>query len=680
MSESFLPHVVVVLGPSGAGKTEFCKQWGHLFPQYTDTDDLGVVTEYLRIDRAVADATDPGALRTQLRELAATVTFTADIIQLYLQDLIDQPDALPTPRFCTPIDSVAMQIASPLVWDEAVLRLARTLRPQRRYLVQLARGHDPSYLSRFGLKEHEVYARTLQLFHNAIDPRLAGRMSIVHVTASYEARAYRNELRRASTGQHVPEDVMAQVFLHDVFTPMYLEKSDRDVRRARTEVCKSSIPTITIHNEKTRASDDLRIFLGSSAAEAMTYFVAAASPAPYVEPGSGSGPYPQRGLYLSEVAPLRAFHTRLSAAPRPQRDTAVVVVCHLLDSSVSFLDGLADRYRVHTVFGVPYSVDPRTAQVLRTRHNVRTPDTVQQLERQLADCCFDILQDGATRLLIQDVGGYASLIAASERVRGSPLLGVIEDTNQGHWRYAACRSLHAPVLSIAQSRLKDLENTLIGHALVFSLENLLRGAFHQPLGGKRVMLLGYGKIGRAAAVMLRGRAATVSVYDPNPIARAQARMDGFQIGAKAELLGAADIVLGVSGHRSLEVADLCHLRDGVILASGSSKTVEFDVAGIHGAQRSQKWLGEHIERITLSDGTSLFLLFGGQPINFLHGSSLGDVLDLVYCSLLECGLLLEQEQFANGLSVIPPRVEEQVVEVWESCARSTPPREERLSA
>lgn len=363
---------------------------------------------------------------------------------------------------------------------------------------------------------------------------------------------------------------------------------------------------------------------------------------------------------------LGALTSRIADNPPSRTGIDLLVVAHVIETTVPFIEALASVYNIIRVFAVPYSADTGAIAHLRNSFPVSLPNSADEIAPELAATCFDLLARSGRPLLIYDVGGYGVSIAESESVRSSSLLGIVEDTNQGHWKYEKARQLHVPVVSIAQSRLKDLENTFIGHAVVHALENMLRSEFYRPLGAQHVLLLGYGKIGRAAATVLRGRGARVSVFDPNPVARAQARIDGFSVGSKTHLLAAADVVLGVSGHLSLSAEDAAHCRDGAILASGSSRTVEFDLPGIAAASARQQRISNVVQLYHLRGESRLYLLYSGQPINFLYGSSLGNVLDAVFCSLYECGRLLESKWFQAGIHSIPKDTEETVLASWET--------------
>ncbi|MBK9089556.1 MAG: hypothetical protein IPL90_11090 [Holophagales bacterium] len=54
---------------------------------------------------------------------------------------------------------------------------------------------------------------------------------------------------------------------------------------------------------------------------------------------------------------------------------------------------------------------------------------------------------------------------------------MVEDTNNGHWLYESTGPHPIPVLSMAQSPLKGVEDSIIGDAVLFSIERVLREDF-----------------------------------------------------------------------------------------------------------------------------------------------------------------------------------------------------------
>lgn len=123
---------------------------------------------------------------------------------------------------------------------------------------------------------------------------------------------------------------------------------------------------------------------------------------------------------------------------------------------------------------------------------------------------------------------------------------------------------------------------------MFSFEKILRDELKDSLQGKNALVLGYGNVGRAVALSLRGMQTNVMVFDTDPCRMIEAKFEGFHIGPRAELLSSADVIFGTTGRRSLGQSDFEILRSGVYLVSGSSRQIEFDIAALFKASTKER--------------------------------------------------------------------------------------------
>lgn len=344
----------------------------------------------------------------------------------------------------------------------------------------------------------------------------------------------------------------------------------------------------------------------------------------------------------------------------PCAPVSVVLVAHLLPPLTPFLRALGPSLDVRCVLGIPYSNLPSVRAEVEPLARLELPQTLELLATEATHEVERSLQESALPTVLVEVGGYCA--PAVGRLAQSGLLGAVEHTMQGHWRYAEQEPLPCPVMSIAASRLKALENDQVGRSLAYTLERAVRRYFHRKLSDMRVGVLGYGGIGRPTARHLHSLQADVSVFDVSAIRRAEAHLDGYAVPRRARLLAGCDAVLGVSGHRSLTLADLRLLKDGAIVASGSSKQIEIDVEALQGAAVKTFEQGE-LQTFEL-DGRSLRLLNGGMPLNFHAENVLGPVVDLVYTELYMCLEQIAGGACAPGLGELDDERQEGIAERW----------------
>jgi adenosylhomocysteinase len=362
-----------------------------------------------------------------------------------------------------------------------------------------------------------------------------------------------------------------------------------------------------------------------------------------------------RDPFVSDLPVLRQ-----TAQATADLDCRLVLVAHALDTSVPYVRTLAEHLDLVELVPVPYSAR-RSALDRLTDVPATLPESIESVGRTAADAALRAARTPGAPVVLQEVGGYCAGLV-SELAREPRFIGVVEDTKQGQWRYECVPVLPLPVFTIADSPLKALEDVQVGRSIASSVEQLLRTRFFSLLAERRVLVLGYGGIGTALADHVRRTGARVAVHDPDEVRMSAAVVHGYRVGQREELLGWADMIIGVSGHRSLSAEDVPFLRDGVVLASGSSKQVEFDVPGLRmaatGVLRSPE-----VEHLTVA-GRTVHLLNEGKPVNFLDQSILGGILDLVYSELYLCTAALATGRHAPGMHRLEQRSQQELARRW----------------
>ena len=316
---------------------------------------------------------------------------------------------------------------------------------------------------------------------------------------------------------------------------------------------------------------------------------------------------------------------------REAAEVDIVVLTHVLPDRPELLEALARLGRIASVIAIPYSVDEEVYRLLQTNYNIQRPSLGQLRSRRYL---VDLIRAAYRQrpIVISEIGGYfADALDDLKRILGAHLLGVVEDTEQGHRAYESRTRLPCPVISIARSRLKHAEDSLVGASCLFSTERLLRdlGFLLEP---RRSLVLGYGRVGCGIAHALQRRQCPTLVYDLDPVKRVVALGEGFAVPERHAALRQADIVFGATGRTSIVEMDFPHLNNGVILASCSSKDVEFDLEALRSAY-SMTLVEPGICKLE-REGKHLYLLADGRPVNFLDSAVIGPVLSLTHAEII----------------------------------------------
>lgn len=340
-----------------------------------------------------------------------------------------------------------------------------------------------------------------------------------------------------------------------------------------------------------------------------------------------------------------------------------VLITHVLPTAENYVKLIHEVFKVVLVIAIPYSSDILTIERLRSFGiPVYLPKSIEETFQCSGQKILNILQSDPTPLVVQEVGGY--LAKNTEQFsQFSHFLGIVEDTNNGHYRYQAEGLHRVPVVSIAQSPVKDIEDTTIGDAVIYSTERIFREEFRRILQGIESGVIGYGKIGCSTAIALKGRESLVTVYDIDPARCIRARFEGHRIAPLRKILSESDLIVGCTGKMSVKEDDILYIRNGAVLVSASTKKEEFDLEAFE-----KKCVREEIHpviwRYIQEDGRYFYLLNQGTPVNFRDQSILGSLLDLIYSELFLCMYYIAYSEVPSGLQHDPVFIQNEVAKSW----------------
>jgi len=351
-------------------------------------------------------------------------------------------------------------------------------------------------------------------------------------------------------------------------------------------------------------------------------------------------------------------HVKTSAAT-----TRCVLITHVLSTSEAYIRLVNEVFPVALVIAIPYSADLKTIRSLEEGGiAVYLPKTIQEAFLCAGSRVEQLLVAEQTPLLVQEVGGYLAGYTAALSCFPH-FLGIIEDTNNGHWRYQMAGSHTAPIVSMAQSPIKDIEDTVIGDSVIYSTERIFREEFNGILQGAKSGVIGYGKIGTSTAIALRGREASVTVYDIDPAKCIRAKVEGHRIAALRALLSESELIVGCTGKTSVREGDIFSIADHAVLVSASAKNEEFDLSAFAKECRREE-ISSVVWRYIQKDGRCFYLLNQGTPVNFRDRSVLGRILDMIYSELFLCMQFVADRRALPGLHHSPREIHTQVAKTY----------------
>jgi adenosylhomocysteinase len=196
--------------------------------------------------------------------------------------------------------------------------------------------------------------------------------------------------------------------------------------------------------------------------------------------------------------------------------------------------------------------------------------------------------------------------------------GVSEETTTGVLRlYDMHRTgqLLFPAINVNDSVTKSKFDNRYGcrHSLI---DGIKRGT-DVLIGGKTVVVCGYGDVGKGCAESLRGQGAKVTVTEADPICALQAAMDGYSVAPLEDMLPTADIVVTATGNKHVVRAEhMARMKHQAIVGNIGHFDNEIDMAGLEaypGIERVP--VKPQVDLWQFPDGHAVVVLSEGRLLN-----------------------------------------------------------------
>lgn len=388
----------------------------------------------------------------------------------------------------------------------------------------------------------------------------------------------------------------------------------------------------------------------------------------------------ENALGQMEEVPLRMQLTegvaKRVADKQPFRGHNVVMVQHMLGQANPFLDAMvAAGLEVDKAeyVGVPYQNNPAVGLTLERGHGVTVTvpergdiDSMWQHVCAAVDRAYARHQENGEPILVVDDGGYASRYIA-ERYKGEQhLFKVVEQTTRGLTEISQIEDPGFPILNVAGSYGKRFESAQVGDVVVQAIRKVLDEVTKTP-ARKDVLVVGAGKVGMGVAEAFRGDGARVTLFDPflPEWRKRELEAEGYTVVTdKQQALDKKFLVVGCSGHRSIDMEDFVKMSSPVFVASSSSKRVEIDTLGLKeqatkdGVLRrilAAKVNEQETWHYWLEDGRIVTAMADGLPVNFNDVNSIAPELIDHTMALMLLGAAEAVTSKGKGLVELDPR-------------------------
>ncbi len=268
-------------------------------------------------------------------------------------------------------------------------------------------------------------------------------------------------------------------------------------------------------------------------------------------------------------------------------------------------------------------------------------------------------------LILDDGGDLTNMILDEFPELAAGIKGLSEETTTGvHRLYERMQNgtLPLPAINVNDSVTKSKFDNKYG--CKESAVDAVRRATDIMLAGKRVVVAGYGDVGKGTVASFQGAGAIVTVTEIDPICALQASMDGFEVKRLDTVIGNADIIVTATGNKDI-VAErhFRAMKDKAIVCNIGHFDNEIDMAWLNGNYGESKVeIKPQVDKYTV-EGKDIIVLAEGRLVNL--GCATGHPSFVMSNSftnqtLAQIELWKNADSYENKVYMLPKHLDEKV--------------------
>ena len=268
-------------------------------------------------------------------------------------------------------------------------------------------------------------------------------------------------------------------------------------------------------------------------------------------------------------------------------------------------------------------------------------------------------------LILDDGGDLTNMILDEFPELAAGIKGLSEETTTGvHRLYERMQNgtLPLPAINVNDSVTKSKFDNKYG--CKESAVDAVRRATDIMLAGKRVVVAGYGDVGKGTVASFQGAGAIVTVTEIDPICALQASMDGFEVKKLETVIGNADIVVTATGNKDI-VAErhFRAMKDKAIVCNIGHFDNEIDMAWLNDNYGNSKVeIKPQVDKYTV-EGKDIIVLAEGRLVNL--GCATGHPSFVMSNSftnqtLAQIELWKNADNYGNKVYMLPKHLDEKV--------------------
>ena len=281
------------------------------------------------------------------------------------------------------------------------------------------------------------------------------------------------------------------------------------------------------------------------------------------------------------------------------------------------------------------------------------------------DWCIDQVLKHKPTILTDDGADMNVKVHFDKRFKNMKILGATEETTAGVTRIRAVENqgkLRYPVILVNEAYTKHMFDNRYGTGQS-TIDGYLR-AMNLLLASKRVVVVGYGWVGRGVASRFHGMGSKVIVTEVDPVKALEAHMDGFEVMSMSQAAKIGDIFITCTGMTSvIRKEHILQMKNGAIMGNVGHFDVEIDSEFLLKKSKSVKEVRPNLDECTLKNGKRVYLIGQGRLANLVAAeghppevmaqSFSNQILSVLY-------ILKNHKKMENKIINVPEEIDKQI--------------------
>lgn len=268
-------------------------------------------------------------------------------------------------------------------------------------------------------------------------------------------------------------------------------------------------------------------------------------------------------------------------------------------------------------------------------------------------------------MILDDGGDLTNMVLDKYPHLVNEIKGLSEETTTGvHRLYERVTNgtLPMPAINVNDSVTKSKFDNKYGCRE--SAVDAIRRATDVMLAGKRVVVCGYGDVGKGTAASFRGAGSIVTVTEIDPICALQAAMEGYEVKKLDNAIANADIVITTTGNKDIVIdRHFKAMKDKTIVCNIGHFDNEIDMAWLNKNYGQTKIEVKPQVDIYNIEGKDIIVLAEGRLVNL--GCATGHPSFVMSNSftnqtLAQIELWKNSENYENKVYTLPKHLDEKV--------------------